>query len=213
MRFRITNPLEYYQAVGGTEEGIRGRLDAVVSSALRQVLGNIPLADLLSKERDPVMAAIRDETNQQMEGFGVTVVDVRILSADLPDQNTAAVLSRMQADRERIAAQARAEGNEASLKIRAGADMQQTVLLADANATAAELQGQGEATAIKLYSDAYSQDPNFYGIWRTLQAYETGLSTPGTQLVLTPNDGLLKYLATPPDQPPAAPEDKGTPSP
>ena len=143
VRFRITDPLQYYQAVGGTEEGIRGRLDAVVSSALRQVLGNIPLADLLSKQRDPIMAAIRDETNQQMAGFGITVVDVRILSADLPDQNTSAVLSRMQADREQIAAEARAEGNEASLKIRANADMQKTVLLANATATAAELQGEG----------------------------------------------------------------------
>jgi membrane protease subunit HflC len=199
VRFRITDPLQYYQAVGGTEEGIRGRLDAVVSSAMRQVLGNIPLSDLLSKERDPIMGAIRDETNQQMEGFGITVVDVRILSADLPDQNTAAVLSRMQADREQIAAEARAEGNEASLKIRADADMQQTVLLADANAAAAELQGEGEAAAIKIYANAYSQDPQFYGIWRTLQAYEAGLAAPNTHLVLTPNDGLLKYLATPPD--------------
>jgi len=199
VRFRITDPLQYYQAVGGTEEGIRGRLDAVVSSAMRQVLGDIPLSDLLSKQRDPIMAAIRNETNQQMEGFGITVVDVRILSADLPDQNTAAVLSRMQADREQIAAEARAEGNEASLKIRASADMQQTVLLADANATAAELQGEGEAAAIKIYADAYSQDPQFYAIWRTLQAYEAGLAASSTHLVLTPNDGLLKYLAAPPE--------------
>ncbi len=198
VRFRITNPLQYYQAVGGTEEGIRGRLDAVVSSAERQVLGNIPLADLLSKDRDPVMSAIASETNSEMSGFGISVVDVRIRSADLPDQNTAAVLSRMQADREQIAAEARAEGAEASLKIRADADRQKTILLADANASAAELQGQGEAAAINLYAAAYSQDPNFYSIWRSLQAYETGLANPNTHLLLTPADSLLKYLATPP---------------
>ncbi|HQU00847.1 MAG TPA: protease modulator HflC, partial [Acetobacteraceae bacterium] len=182
-RFRITSPLKYYQSIGGTESGIRGRLDAVVSSALRQVLGDIPLADLLSRDRDPIMAQIRDEANRQMAGFGIKVVDVRIRRADLPAENTDAVLKRMQAGRERIAALARADG---------------TVLVAQAKAKASALEGQGEAKAIDIYAKSFSQDPNFYRIWRTLQAYRHGLAGANTNLVLTPGSGFLQYLTKPP---------------
>ncbi|OYV53641.1 MAG: protease modulator HflC [Rhodospirillales bacterium 20-60-12] len=197
-RFRITSPLKYYQSIGGTESGIRGRLDAVVSSALRQVLGDIPLADLLSRDRDPIMAQIRDEANRQMAGFGIKVVDVRIRRADLPAENTDAVLKRMQAGRERIAALARADGAEESQKIHADADKTVTVLVAQAKAKASALEGQGEAKAIDIYAKSFSQDPNFYRIWRTLQAYRHGLAGANTNLVLTPGSGFLQYLTKPP---------------
>src|SRR6185312_6425134 len=120
--FRITDPLLYYQSVGTVVEGIRGRLNSIVTSSLRRVLGNNKLLDVLSADRERIMAHIRDEVNTEMKGFGVAVDDVRIRRADLPEENTQAILQRMQSERHRVAAQARAEGAEASLKIRADAE-------------------------------------------------------------------------------------------
>ena len=112
--FRITDPLRYYQAVGPAEDGIRGRLNSIVSSSLRRVLGNNTLLDVLSADRTHIMANIREQVNSEMGSFGVAIEDVRIRRADLPEENTQAILSRMQSERQRVAAQARAEGVEAS---------------------------------------------------------------------------------------------------
>lgn len=193
-RFRITDPLRYYQAVGPTEDGIRARLNAVVSSSLRRVLGNQTLLAVLSSDRGHIMSLIRDQVNTEMTGFGVTVDDVRIRRADLPEENTQAILSRMQSERERIARQARAEGAEASARIRADADRQRTVLLADARAQADRLRGEGEAQAIKLYADAFQRDEHFFEVWRTLQAYRDAFASGRSRLVLTPQNDFLKLL-------------------
>jgi membrane protease subunit HflC len=193
-RYKITNPLEYYQTVGPTEDGIRGRLDSVVTSSLRRVLGNETLLDVLSAQRDRIMTTARDEVNTEMKGFGVDVVDVRIRRADLPPENKAAILQRMQSERNRVAAQARAEGAEASAKIKAEADRQKTVLLADARASADRLRGEGEAQAIAIYAAAFQRDPEFFGIWRTLQAYKEAFANGQGKLVLSPNNEFLKLL-------------------
>jgi len=200
--FRITDALLYYQSVGTVEDGIRGRLNSIVSSSLRRVLGNHKLLDVLSADRDRIMATIRDQANAEMKGFGVSVEDVRIRRADLPPENTQAILQRMQSERQRIAAQARAEGAEASLKIRANAERDRTVLLADARATADKLRGQGEAQAIDLSAAAYGQDPGFFAFWRTMQAYRDTFAAGKTRLVLTPDSDFLRFLQTAP--PPSA---------
>jgi membrane protease subunit HflC len=206
-RFRIANPLQYYQAVGPTEDGIRVRLTSIVSSALRRVLGNQTLLAVLSSDRDHIMGLIRDQVNGEMAGFGVTVDDVRIRRADLPEENTQAILSRMQSERERVARQARAEGAEASSKIRANAERDRTVLLADANASADQLRGQGEAQAIAIYAAAFQKDPQFFGVWRTLQAYREAFTNGRSRLVLTPQDDFLQLLAhAPMAEAPAAPK-------
>jgi membrane protease subunit HflC len=193
-RYRITDPLKYYQTVGPTEDGIRGRLDSVVTSSLRRVLGSETLLDVLSAQRDRIMAAIRGQVNSEMTGFGVDVVDVRIRRADLPPENTEAILQRMQSERNRVAAQLRAEGAEASTKIRADADRQKTVVVADARAAADKLRGQGEAQAIAIYAAAFQRDPEFFGIWRTLQAYKEAFANGQGKLVLSPNSEFLKLL-------------------
>jgi len=193
-RYRITNPLEYYQSVGPTEEGIRGRLNSVVTSSLRRVLGSETLLDVLSAQRDRIMAAIRTQVNDEMKGFGVKVIDVRIRRADLPEENTEAILQRMQSERKRVAAQARAEGAEASAKIKADADRQKTVLLAQARADAEKLRGEGEAQAIAIYADAFQRDPQFFSTWRTLQAYKEAFATGKSHLVLSPQDDFLKLM-------------------
>jgi membrane protease subunit HflC len=197
-RFRITDPLRYFQAVGITEEGIRARLNSVVSSSLRRVLGNEQLLNVLSSERGRIMGLIRDQSNQEMRGFGVTVEDVRIRRADLPEENTQAVLARMQSERERVAKQARAEGAEASARIRADADRERTVLLAQARATADQLRGEGEARSIAIYAGAVERNPEFFKTWRTLQAYRDAFASGTSRLVLTPGDDFLKMLSEAP---------------
>ncbi|HEX4259846.1 MAG TPA: protease modulator HflC [Acetobacteraceae bacterium] len=197
-RFRITNPLQYFQAVGAQETGIRARLDSVVSSSLRRVLGNERLPDVLSAQRDRIMGQIRTEVNSEMRGFGVSVEDVRIRRADLPAENTEAVLARMQSERQRIAARARAGGTAAATEIRADADRERTVLLADAQAKADTLRGAGEARAIAVYAAAFGQDPHFFGIWRTLDAYRRAFAAGHAHLVLSPGDAFLKMLRAAP---------------
>jgi modulator of FtsH protease HflC len=194
-RFRITDPLRYYQAVGAAEDAIRARLNSVVSSALRRVLGNEQLLNVLSSQRGRIMSMIRDQANEEMKGFGVVVEDVRIRRADLPEENTQAVLARMQSERERVAKQARAEGAEASARIRANAERERTVLVADARAQADNLRGLGEAQAIALYADAFERDPQFFKTWRTLQAYKDAFASGNSRLVMTPGDDFLKLLS------------------
>jgi modulator of FtsH protease HflC len=196
--FRIVNPLLYYQSVGPLEDGIRGRLNSIVSSSLRRVLANNKLLDVLSAKRDQIMATIRDQVNVEMKGFGVAIVDVRIRRADLPDENTKAILARMQSERQRVAAQARAEGAEAAQRIRADADRDRTVLLAEARATADRLRGEGEGEATRIFAHAYTQDTNFYYAWRTLQAYRDTFEGGASRLVLTPGNEFLRYLQSAP---------------
>jgi modulator of FtsH protease HflC len=198
VRFRITNPLQYYQAVGPTEDGIRGRLNSVVPASMRRVLGNEQLLNVLSSARGRIMGQIRDQVNAEMRGFGVSIEDVRIRRADLPPENTQAILSRMQSERQRVAAQLRAEGAEAAARIRADAERERTVILANARATADNLRGQGEGQAIALYADAFQRDPYFFGVWRSLQAYRDAFASGASRLVLAPGDGFLKLLHEPP---------------
>ena len=193
-RFRIVDPLRYYQAVGPVESGIQARMNSVVSSALRRVLGTEQLLNVLSSNRGAIMALIRDQANTEMKGFGVRVEDVRIRRADLPEENTQAILSRMQSERPRLAAQTRAEGAEAAARIKADADRERTVLLAQARAKADQLRGTGEAEAIAIYADAFNRDKHFFQIWRTLQAYRDAFAAGTSRLVLTPNDGFLDLL-------------------
>jgi membrane protease subunit HflC len=194
-RFRIVDPLRYYQAVGPTEDGIRQRLNSVVSSSLRNVLAKEQLLNVLSSQRGRIMGLIRDQANTEMQNFGVTVEDVRIRRADLPAENTQAVLDRMKSERNRIATQARAEGSEAAAKIRANADRERTVLLAKARATADQLRGEGEAASIAIYADAYQRDPTFFKTWRTLQAYKDAFAVGNSRLVMTPGDDFLNLLS------------------
>lgn len=196
--FRITDPLRFYQAVGPDLAGIRARLNSVATSSLRRVLGNRTLLDVLSADRARIMASIREQVNQEMRGFGVAIEDVRIRRADLPEENTQAILSRMQSERERVARQARAEGAEASARIRADAERDRTVLLADARATADRLRGEGEAQASRIYAQAYTQDADFFATWRTLQAYREAFGSGNARLVLTPDNPFLRLLQNAP---------------
>ena len=193
-RYRITDPLRFYQTVGATEGGIRGRLNSIVSSALRRVLGNEPLLSVLSTDRTRIMGEIRSQVNAEARQFGIEVVDVRIRRADLPEENTQAILSRMQSERERVAREARAEGAEIGQRVRAGAERERTVLIAEAQAQADVLRGQGEQEAIRIVAEAFSKDLDFFQFWRSMQAYREAFSEGGTRMVMTPESEFFRFF-------------------
>jgi len=203
-RYRIDNPLRFYQTVGASEAGIRARLNSIVTSSLRRVLGNEPLLAVLSSDRARIMGEIRRQVNEEARQFGIAVEDVRIRRADLPGENTQAILSRMQSERERVAREARAEGAEVAQRVRAGAERERTVLIAEAQAQADILRGQGEQEAIRIFAEAFQRDPAFFQFWRTMQAYREAFTEGDTKMVLTPDSEFFRYFRESPNGVPGA---------
>jgi modulator of FtsH protease HflC len=195
-RYRIVDPLLFYQTVA-TEEAVRARLGALVSGSLRQVIGNVTLSALLSPQRAKIMQQIRDEVAGQAKSFGIDVVDVRIRRADLPTQNSEAIYARMRSERQQQAAQYRGEGAEAAQSVRANADRERTVILADAQRNGQKLRGEGDAQAIEIYAKAYDQDKDFFAFYRSLQAYRTAFGGNNTSFVLNPNSTFFRYFENP----------------
>ena len=192
-RYRITDPLLFYQTVS-TEGAVRARLNAMVSGSLRRVLGNVTLSALLSNQRAAIMHQIRDEVSEQGKSFGINVVDVRIRRADLPEENSQAIFARMKSEREQQAAQYRGEGAEAAQSVRANAERERTVILAEAQRDAQRVRGEGDAQSIKLYADAFGQDKDFFAFYRSMQAYRDALNGHTTSFVLTPDTGFFRFF-------------------
>lgn len=193
-RYLITDPLVFYQTVGATEGGIRARLNSIVSSSLRRVLGNEPLLSVLSTDRARIMGEIQRQVNNEARQFGIEVVDVRIRRADLPEENTQAILSRMQSERERVAREARAEGAEVAQRVRAGAERERAVLLAEAQAQSDVLRGQGEQEAIRIVAEAFGRDVDFFQFWRSMQAYREAFADGNARMVMTPESEFFRFL-------------------
>ena len=198
--FRITNPLQFYQTVTN-EGGARSRLAAIINSSMRRVLGSVPLASVLSAERDRIMANIQHEVGDEAKRWGIEIVDVRLRRADLPGQTSQAIYDRMKSERDREAKEARGQGQELALKTRASADREKIVLLAEAAREAQIVRGQGDAAAIKIYADAFSKDPQFFAFYRSMQAYANALANGDTTMVLSPDNDFLRYLAEPSGKP------------
>jgi membrane protease subunit HflC len=204
-RYRITDPLLFYQTAN-SEVAVRARLNAMVNGSLRRVLGNVTLSALLSHERPAIMKQIRDEVRDQGKGFGIDVVDVRIRRADLPEENSQAIYARMVSERQQQAAQFRGEGSEAAQTVRANADRERTVIIAEAQRDAQKVRGDGDAQSIRIYADAFGQDKEFFAFYRSMQAYRDALTGHGTSFVLTPDNGFFRFFenAGGTETPPAA---------
>jgi modulator of FtsH protease HflC len=192
-RYLITNPLLFYQTVG-TEDAVRVRLAVMVSSSMRQVIGKVPLSALLSVQRAAIMHKIRDDVRAAADSFGIKVVDTRIRRVDLPQQNSEAIYARMNSERQQQAALYRAEGAQAAQTVRANADREVTVILADAQRQAQELRGKGDAAATGIYAKAYGQDEKFFAFYRSLEAYRNALSGKDTSFVLSPDSKFFQFL-------------------
>jgi modulator of FtsH protease HflC len=192
-RYRIVNPLLFYQTVAN-EEGVRARLLAIVNGSLRRVLGNVTLSDILSVKRAGIMIQIRDEVGEEAKSFGIIVVDVRLRRADLPEENSEAIYARMKSERQQQATQYRGEGAEAAQTVRANAERERTVILAEAQRDAQRVRGEGDAQSIKTYADAFGQDKQFFAFYRSLQAYRAALNGRDTSFVLSPDSGFFRFF-------------------
>jgi membrane protease subunit HflC len=198
-RYRIVDPLKFYQTVGVS--GADSQLAILLNSALRRVLGAATLTDVVRDKRDELMAKMRDQIDRDAKPYGVQVIDVRIRRADLPEQNSQAVYQRMQTERQREAAEFRAQGSQKSQEIRAKADRDVTVLLADANSHAEQIRGQGDSERNRIFADAYTRDPDFFTFYRSMQAYDKSLQRGDTRLVLKPDSDFFRYFSNPSGQP------------
>jgi modulator of FtsH protease HflC len=192
-RFIIANPLLFYQTMG-SEAIARTRLNSIISDSLRRVIGDVVLQAVVSAKRAEIMRQIRDQVNEQAKGFGIDVVDVRIRRADLPEENSKAIYARMTAERQREAAQFRAQGAQQAQEIRAEADKERVEILATAQKQSQILRGEGDADATRIYAKAFDQDKNFFAFYRSLEAYRDALSGKTTTFVLTPTGEFFRYF-------------------
>ena len=194
-RWKIIDPLKFYETVRN-EFGGQARLDDIVFSEIREELARHTLTEIISLQREAIMDTVGNRCDEKAREYGIQVIDVKIKRADLPEEVTHSVYARMKAERERIAKKYRSEGEEESVKIKAQADKERTVLLADSYRHAQELKGKGDAEAIKIYAQALEEDPEFYSFLRTLEVYRKALAE-GTTMVLSSDSELFQYLSQP----------------
>lgn len=200
-RYRITDPLRYFQATAGSTFRGNQQLGTYMDAALRRVLGESTFGLLVKDDRNGLMNKIREQVSSEASALGVTIVDIRIRRADLPEQNSQAVFRRMQTERQREAAEARAQGVEIADRIRAQADRTVTVTRAEADRQAREAFGKGDAERTRILAEAHTRDPEFFNFHRSLQAYEMGLKASDTKLVITPDSDFFRFLNNPSGKP------------
>ena len=195
-RYRINDALKFYQTVG-TVEGANSRLSSLLNSALRRVLAEAELIQVVRDQREQLMARVREQLDNEAHAFGISVVDVRIRRADLPPENSQAVYQRMQTERQRQAQESRSRGNQEALEIRAKADRDVTVLLAEAQSKGEQVRGEGDAERNRIFAEAFGQDPEFFSFYRSMQAYEAGLRSNDTRMLLKPDSDFFRYFGDP----------------
>ncbi len=193
-KYKITDPLEFYTTVNN-DFNARGKLSKILDSSLRRIIGEIPLQNLLSEERPAIMAKVREEFSKETKIFGVEVVDVRIVRGDLPKENSDAIFTRMQTEREKEAREIRATGFEEATKIKASANKERAVVLATANKDSNIIRGKGDAKANRIFANAFSKDPGFFDFYRSMQAYEKALDNKEkTKMVISPDKDFFKFF-------------------
>ncbi|MDO5641088.1 MAG: protease modulator HflC [Paracoccus sp. (in: a-proteobacteria)] len=194
-RWRITDVVRFRQAVGtGGVDAAMGRLDPIVRTAIREVLGSVPSTTVLSDDRTAMMNQIRDEARRNSQGLGVEIIDVRLTRTDLPEQNLSATYERMRAEREREAADEIARGNEAARRVRAAADRTVVELTSEARRNAEIIRGEADASRNAIFADAFGRDPEFFAFTRSMTAYERALQGGNSQLVIHPEGDFFTYL-------------------
>jgi membrane protease subunit HflC len=211
-RYKIVNPLLFYQSVGSIEVADQ-RLSTFVNSAVRQVLGAATFIQLVRDERADLMERITTRVDREARGLGIEMVDVKIRRADLPEANSQAIYQRMQTERQQEATQIRALGEQQARRIRAEADRTAVVIVAEAQREAEQTRGKGEADRNRILAEAFNADPEFFAFYRSMQAYEIGLGGSDTRWVISPDSEFFRFfndsdaLAAPPEvrpEPPSA---------
>jgi modulator of FtsH protease HflC len=197
VKWRIVDLLKFYVAVGGDELKARERLAQVINSGLRDEFGKRTLRDVVSGDRRKIMEILSVNADKDSRAYGIEVVDVRIQRVELPPEVSQSVYRRMEAERTRIAKELRAQGAEAAEKIRADADRQRSILLAEAYRDAERLRGEGDARAAAIYARAFSVNPEFYTLYRSLNAYKQSFQSKDDILVVDPSAEFFRYLKSP----------------
>lgn len=195
-RYRIKNALRFYQSIG-TIQAANVQLTTLLNAALRRVLGEVTFIQVVRDEREALMARIRQQLDREADNYGIQVVDVRIRRADLPEQNSQAVYQRMQTERQREAAEFRAQGGQKAQEIRSRADREATVIVAEANSTSEQIRGEGDGERNRLFAEAYGQDADFFAFYRSMGAYEAGLRSNDTRFLLRPDSDFFRFFGNP----------------
>ena len=195
-RYRVNDALKFYQTIGAIE-GANARLSTLLNSALRRVLGEATTTDIVRDKRPQLMASVREQLEGEAQSFGIAVIDVRIRRANLPEQNSQAVYQRMQTERQREAAEFRAQGSQHSQEIRAKADRDVTVLIAEATSKGEQTRGEGDAERNRIFAEAYGRDADFFSFYRSMQAYENGLHANDTRMLLKPDSDFFRFFGDP----------------
>jgi membrane protease subunit HflC len=202
-RYRIKDALRFYTSVGSIQAA-NLQLTTLLNASLRRVLGEVTFINVVRDEREKLMSRIRDQLDKEADGYGIQVVDVRIRRADLPEQNSQAVYQRMQTERQREAAEFRAQGAQKGQEIRSKADREATVIIAEANSTAEQTRGAGDAERNRLFAEAYGKDQDFFAFYRSMSAYENGLKSSDTRFLLRPDSDFFRYFGSANGKPPEA---------
>jgi len=202
-RYRIKAPLRFYQSIG-TIQAANIQLTTLLNAALRRVLGEVTFIAVVRDQRDALMTRIREQLDREADTYGISVVDVRIRRADLPEQNSQAVYQRMQTERQREAAEFRAQGGQKAQEIRSRADREATVIVAEANSQAEQIRGEGDGERNRLFADAYNKDADFFAFYRSMSAYENSLKSNDTRFLLRPDSEFFRFFANPSGKPAAA---------
>ncbi|WP_166304994.1 MULTISPECIES: protease modulator HflC [unclassified Bradyrhizobium] len=194
-RYRIKNALRYYTSVGSIQAA-NLQLTTLLNASLRRVLGEVSFITVVRDERERLMSRIREQLDKEADGYGIEVVDVRIRRADLPEQNSQAVYDRMKTERQREAAEFRAQGDQKAQEIRSKADREATVIVAEANSTAEQTRGAGDAERNRLFAEAYGKDKDFFAFYRSMTAYENSLKSGDTRFLLRPDSEFFRYFGS-----------------
>ncbi len=193
VRYVINDVLGFYKTVG-TLEGVQNRLGKIVPDIMQEVIGRVPLSEMLSSNRAKIMGEIFRKVRDSSKNFGIDVRDVRIIRADLPKENSEAIFNRMESERRQEAKQFRAEGDEQAQGIRAKADRERTLILAQARKKSEILRGEGEAEAAHIYAEAFSQDADFFEFYRSMDAYQKAIKPADTTFVISPTSEFFRYF-------------------
>ncbi|HEY0234839.1 MAG TPA: protease modulator HflC [Afipia sp.] len=201
-RYRIKNALRFYQSIGSIPAA-NIQLTTLLNAALRRVLGEVTFIQVVRDERENLMQRIREQLDRQADAYGISVIDVRIRRADLPEQNSQAVYQRMQTERQREAAEFRAQGGQKAQEIRSKADREATIIVAEANSLGEKTRGEGDGERSRIFADAYSKDPQFFAFFRAMSAYESSLKGNDTRFLLRPDSDFFRFFANPSGSPAA----------
>jgi membrane protease subunit HflC len=197
VKFRVVDVLQYYVSVGGDETRAKIRLSQTVNDSLRAEFGKRTIHDVVSGERDEIMELMREKADADARKIGVQVLDVRLKRVDLPQEVSEAVYRRMEAERKRVANELRSLGFAEAEQIRANADRQREVIIAEAYRDAQRIKGDGDARAAAIYARAFQEDPEFFAFYRSMEAYRQSFRNKGDVMVLDPSSDFFRYLKNP----------------